>query len=268
VGCRDVGPLAMATPTDEEVGLIEKVYERGHALAEEAAACGTRLLIDAEHQRYQPAIDTLVLDLQRKYNATDATDFPIIYNTYQCYLKDALDRLKTDVERSERFGYHFGTKLVRGAYMEHERKVAEKLGYPSPIHDTPEDTHACYDAAVEFLLNHAQRSENQVELMLATHNQQSVEKAIGVMNELGVDRRNQTVSFAQLYGMKDNLTYNLGKHGYRAYKYVPYGEPKMVVPYLIRRANENSSVAGASGVELRLVLKELSRRLTGMRASA
>jgi len=112
-GCREVGPLALAAPTEEEVELIEKMYQRGRTLAKEAAACGVRLLIDAEQVRFQPAIDNLVLELQRKYNATSRTEYPIIYNTYQCYLKDAGDRLRADVQRSERYDYHFGAKLVR-----------------------------------------------------------------------------------------------------------------------------------------------------------
>jgi proline dehydrogenase len=139
--CRDIGPLSLASPTEEEVELMESLYARGHVLAQEAATCGTRLLIDAEQVRYQPAIDNLVLELQRKHNSVDgdggnAADFPIIYNTYQCYLKDAPQRLATDVERSERFQYHFGAKLVRGAYLESERALATLRGYPSPIHES------------------------------------------------------------------------------------------------------------------------------------
>lgn len=267
-GCREFGPLAMATPTTEEVELIERMYERGRTLAKEAQKYGTRLLIDAEQARFQPAIDTLVLDLQRTYNAVDCSDKPIIYNTYQCYLKDVPDRLQTDVERSDRFGYHFGAKLVRGAYMESERALAKSLGYPSPIHETIEDTHRCYNDSVRFLLEHAKKSDKQVELMLATHNQESLELAIACMNELGIDRKDPTIAFGQLYGMKDNLTFNLGKHGYRAYKYVPYGEVKMVMPYLVRRANENSSISGGAKQELGMIVRELTRRLRGRALSS
>lgn len=266
-GCRDIGPLAMATPTEEEVILIERMFQRGQTLAEEAAKVGTRLLVDAEQARFQPAIDNHVLDLQRRYNSTDVSSFPVIYNTYQCYLVDSLQRLKMDVERSERFGYHFGAKLVRGAYMESERALATALGYPSPIHATIEDTHSTYNTAVEFLLRHAKTTDKQVELMVASHNQRSVEAAIAAMNEIGIDRKSPTISFAQLYGMMDHLTYNLGLHGYRVYKYVPYGPVKLVLPYLIRRANENSSVAGASALELQMIRNELSRRTFGRRST-
>jgi len=265
-GCREVGPLALAAPTEEEVELIEKMYERGHALAQEAARCGVRLLVDAEQVRFQPAIDNLVLDLQRTYNACSSAEFPIIYNTYQCYLKDAGERLRADVVRSERYDYHFGAKLVRGAYMESERALADSMGLPSPIHDTIQDTHDCYNDSVKFLLEHSVKSEQGVEVMCATHNQETIELAIQAMNELGIDPKANTISFAQLFGMMDNLTFNLGKHGYRAYKYVPYGEVKMVMPYLIRLANENSAIAGGAAKELRMISGELKRRMFGKSA--
>ena len=262
-GCREMGPLAMAAPTEEEVELMDKMYARGHALAQEAASVGTRLLIDAEQARFQPAIDSLVLELQRTYNAASDRDFPLIYNTYQCYLKDVPERLPVDVERSERFDYHFGAKLVRGAYMESERALAEILGLPSPIHDTLEDTHNCYNNSVRFLLEHSTKSKHKLEIMLASHNQESIEKAIAAMNDLGIDRKESTICFAQLYGMMDNLTFNLGKHSYRAFKYLPYGEIKMVMPYLIRRANENSAIASGAKKEIKMLSAELKRRVFG-----
>lgn len=243
--------------------LIEKMHERAHSLAKEAFQCGTRLLIDAEQCRFQPAIDNLVLELQQTYNATDKTDIPIIFNTYQCYLKDTMERLELDIERSERFNYHFACKLVRGAYMESERALAEEMGYPSPIYDTIEETHDSYNEAVAYLLGHSVKTDKQVEVMCATHNQESIEKAIAVMNELGIDRSDPTLHFAQLYGMSDNLTYNLGRSGFRAYKYVPYGEVSEVMPYLMRRAQENSSLMGNASRELSLLRAELFRRMRG-----
>lgn len=219
--CREAGPLSLSAPTEEEVELMEAMFERGHILAKEASKCGTRLLIDAEQYRFQPAIDNLVLNLQRHYNATDKTDKPIIYNTYQCYLKDTQERLVTDMERSKLHSYHFGAKLVRGAYMEGERALAESLQYESPIHDTIEDTHACYNDSVEYLLRKSVRTGRKVELMVASHNQESIEKAIKIMDEVNIDPSSSTICFAQLYGMSDNLTYNLGQKGFRAYKYVP-----------------------------------------------
>lgn len=261
--CRDLGPLAMASPTEEEVELIQAMFHRGHKLAKEASKCGVRLLIDAEQYRFQPAIDNLVLDLQRNFNATDKTDKPIIYNTYQCYLKDTAERLTTDMERSERHSFHFGAKLVRGAYMEGERTLAESLGYESPIHETIEHTHACYDDSVDYLLHQSKRGKDRkVEMMLASHNQNSIEKAIETMDHLDIDPRASTICFAQLYGMTDNLTYNLGQNGFRAYKYVPYGEVHEVMPYLVRRAQENSAVTGGAAKELEMIQAELKRRMS------
>ena len=256
--CREVGPLANAAPTDEELKLIETMFQRAHSIAKEAVKCGTRVLIDAEQARFQPAIDNLVLDLQQTYNAVDVTDHPIIFNTYQCYRKNELEEIKADVERSERYNYHFGAKLVRGAYMESERAIAQLLGYPSPIHDTIEDTHQCYNGAVDFLLRH--ETFKNLQVMLATHNQESIERAMRLMDELGIDKQAEKVYFAQLMGMSDNLTFNLGKAGYRAYKYVPYGKVKEVVPYLLRRAQENSAVLGSSKRELEMLIEELYRR--------
>eukprot|EP00529_Nitzschia_sp_RCC80_P010534 CAMPEP_0113484784 /NCGR_PEP_ID=MMETSP0014_2-20120614/24145_1 /TAXON_ID=2857 /ORGANISM="Nitzschia sp." /LENGTH=633 /DNA_ID=CAMNT_0000378407 /DNA_START=243 /DNA_END=2141 /DNA_ORIENTATION=- /assembly_acc=CAM_ASM_000159 len=239
--CRSRGRLAEATPTDEELELLTAMFNRGRRLGEEAAKTGTRLLIDAEQVRFQPAIDNLVFELQRTFNATDKADRPVIYNTYQCYLKDSPDRLRLDVERSERYGFHFGAKLVRGAYMESERELATNLGLPDPIHDTIEDTHACYDDSVAYLLDHSTQTDKCLELMCATHNQASIENAIEAMNRLGVDRNNSTICFAQLLGMADHLSFNLGKCGYRIFKYVPYGEVHETMEYLLRRVQENSA---------------------------
>ena len=259
--CKEVGPLALATPTDEEIELIEAMYHRSFELAHEAAKVGTRILIDAEWVRVQPAIDNLVLDLQQTFNCIRESDKPIIYNTYQCYLKDAAARLRTDVQRADRFDYHFGAKLVRGAYMESERKTAKENGLPSPIHETIEETHACYNDSIDFLLRYSASSDKQVELMCATHNQESIEKAIEAMNKYHIDRKSPTICFAQLLGMSDHLSFNLGAHGYRTYKYVPYGEVKEVIPYLLRRAKENSAISGGAAGELSMIQGELGRRL-------
>jgi proline dehydrogenase len=259
--CRDIGPLAKATPTEEELELMDAMFQRAHTLAEEAVQCGTKVLVDAEQARFQPAIDNLVFDLQKKYNSTETAKCPVIFNTYQCYLKETSQDVKTDVERSERFSYHFGAKLVRGAYMESERALAEMLHYPSPIHDTAEDTHACYNESVEYLLRHSVKTDKKLELMCATHNQESIERAIQLMGELGIDDNSKSVHFAQLFGMSDNLTFNLGKHGYCAYKYVPYGEVAEVIPYLMRRAQENSSMLGNASRELELLRAEIWRRI-------
>ncbi len=177
------------------------MYDRGRRLAEEASELGVRLLIDAEQVRYQPAIDNLVLELQRQYNSKK----PVVYNTYQCYLRDAPERLRTDVSRSERFGYHFGAKLVRGAYMESERELARAQNRNDPIHANIQDTHKCYNDAVDYLLKHSTQSTQKVEIMCATHNKESIVRAIERMNVYGIDQTSPTISFAQLYGMSDPL---------------------------------------------------------------
>lgn len=260
--CKDVGPLALATPSDDEVVLMKKMSERLHTLAEEAVHCGTKLLVDAEHQKYQPAIDNLVLELQQKYNAKDRTQRPFIFNTFQCYLKDTPERLMTDLRRSELQSFHFAAKLVRGAYMVHERSRAREMKYPSPIHDTAEDTHRCYDESIELLLRHRLRNGPGLEVMIATHNRESIEKAVDLIRRVGIDPSDESIHFAQLYGMSDNLTFTLGKHGYNAFKYLPYGEVQEVVPYLLRRAQENGDVLGNAGKELGLLQEELRKRFS------
>ena len=264
--CKEMGPLAMATPTDEEIELMEVMYARGRSLAETAKATGTRLLIDAEQTRFQPAIDNLVLDLQQSFNATDTSNKPIIFNTYQCYLKDAPERLRTDVNRAKRFNYHFGAKLVRGAYLESERQLAEIARVPSPIHETIQQTHASYNDSVDYLLEESVKSDQLIEVMCATHNQQSIEKAIAAMDKYCIERSKNTVYFGQLYGMSDHLSFNLGQSGYRAYKYVPYGEVQEVIPYLLRRARENSSISGGAAAEFDMIKEELKRRLSPFRS--
>eukprot|EP00569_Conticribra_weissflogii_P007486 CAMPEP_0171345142 /NCGR_PEP_ID=MMETSP0878-20121228/20908_1 /TAXON_ID=67004 /ORGANISM="Thalassiosira weissflogii, Strain CCMP1336" /LENGTH=575 /DNA_ID=CAMNT_0011848487 /DNA_START=334 /DNA_END=2061 /DNA_ORIENTATION=+ len=261
--CRDIGPLALVTPSNEEIALMKKMSERLHTLAEEAEKCGTKLLIDAEHMKYQPAIDSLVLELQQKFNNKETTKRPVIFNTYQCYLKDMPERMLTDLKRAERFSFHFAAKLVRGAYMVHERKRAKQMNYPSPIHDTAMDTHKCYDQCIEILLRHRYQNGPGLEVMIATHNKQSIEKAVELMNELNFNPSDGCIHFAQLYGMSDNLTFTLGKHGYNAFKYLPYGQVHEVMPYLLRRAQENGDMLGNSGSEISLLQKELKNRFLG-----
>jgi proline dehydrogenase len=213
-----------------------------------------RLLIDAEHSYFQPAIDNTVTELQRQYNR----DAPRIYNTVQCYLKDSHSRLLDELERARRENYKYGVKLVRGAYMVLERQRAQEMGYPDPIHATKDDTHANYNACVEELLR-CVKAEG-AEVMVASHNQQSIELAVDKMAALGMPP-SSGVYFGQLLGMADHLTYTLGAHGYGAYKYVPFGEVDEVMPYLIRRAQENSDMLGGMGGEMGMLRTELVRRL-------
>ncbi len=259
--CTSIGPLARVTPSSDEIILMKRMRERLHTLATDAAQNGTRLLIDAEHQKYQPAIDALVLELQKKFNAKDKTDRPIVFNTYQCYLKDTLERVEMDMKRSERYSFHLGAKLVRGAYMEHERERSKSMKYPCPIHDTAEDTHKCYDDVVEYLLRYRWQHGSGTEIMIATHNQESIEKAVALMTQFGLEPQDTSVYFAQLFGMRDNITFPLGRKGYNVFKYLPYGKVEEVMPYLLRRAAENSAILGDTVSELDLLKEALYKRV-------
>merc|ERR1712046_22770 len=164
--------------------------------------------------------------------------------------------------KAEHGDYHFAAKLVRGAYMAAETIRAEEEGVPSPIHSSIENTHGCYDSSVRALFQSRLESGSKAEVMLGTHNQASIEKAIQFIEDNCDGDGNQVgAHFAQLLGMRDNLTYALGKGGYNAYKYVPYGKVNEVLPYLIRRAQENSDVAAGMGVELAMIRDEIKRRV-------
>lgn len=249
--------------TTEEIDLIHTLRGRANTIAKEAADLNVSLLIDAEQSWFQPAIDVIAVGLQQTYNNVETTTKPIIFSTHQCYMKDSLDRLQVDVKRSQRLSYHFGSKLVRGAYMHKERARASDLGYADPIHDTVQDTHDCYDGALEYLLREVKSNDfPTIEVMCASHNRESIEKAIELCNELGLAARaNDNLSFAQLFGMSDDLTIPLGERGYNVYKYLPYGEIKEVIPYMLRRAQENGDVLGKSKYEMKLVIDELKERI-------
>jgi proline dehydrogenase len=247
-----------ATPTEEELRLVENMITRLRKLCSTAAEFGLRIMIDAEHQYFQPAIDSIAKDMMREYN----TEVPIVYNTYQCYLKDSRFRLNADIESARRQGYKFGAKLVRGAYMVLEKNLAEEKGLKSPIHDTLDDTHANYNRCVRMLIQEVATSD--AEVMIATHNQYSVEMAVRSMHDFGLDPATCGVYFGQLLGMSDHLSLVLGRHKYRAYKYVPFGPLQEVMPYLIRRAQENSDVMGGVGKEMGLLISECKRRLVGV----
>lgn len=165
--------------------------------------------------------------------------------------------MSVDIERAKREGYKFGAKLVRGAYMVLERHRANSMGYPSPVWSTLEETHTAYDAAVAKMIRNVR--DEGAEVMIASHNQRSIELAVAEMASHGMES-SALVCFAQLYGMADHITFVLGQNGYRAYKYLPFGRVEEVVPYLIRRAQENSSVLGGVGIEMQLLKRELWRR--------
>eukprot|EP00808_Paulinella_micropora_P028165 g48725.t1 len=241
----------------QEIELMKTMKKRLRDIIEEAHQLQVRVMIDAEHTYFQPAIDCCVLELQRIYNR----DRAVVFQTYQAYLKDSHGRLRNDLRRAQNEGFWFAAKLVRGAYMVLERERAQKMGYPSPIHSTLEDTHQNYHRCLMDILDCMRKNAPKAELFVASHNQASVTDCITYLDQHGMSRDH--VYFGQLLGMADHLTFGLGAHGYKAYKYVPYGPLHSVMPYLIRRAIENSNIMGGATRERKLMMGEIRRRMFG-----
>ena len=223
----------------EEERAWEKAQERIFRICQQAASCAQRLFFDAEETWLQNAVDTLALKMMRQFNQESA----IVFNTVQMYRKDRLQYLKKIVKAEESF---LGFKVVRGAYMEKERARAVERQTVSPIQDSKENTDRDFDAAVDFLY----QNRAKVSFCAGTHNELSTKKLVGLMLENEVSDK---VFFAQLLGMSDNLTYNLLESGFQAAKYVPYGPVEKTLPYLFRRAEENTSVEGQLGRHWRLL---------------
>ena len=221
-------------------------------LCEYAHSIEQPVFIDAEESWIQDAIDGLATEMMEKYNRQK----PLIYNTIQLYRHDRLAFLKQSHERAKKDGYILAVKLVRGAYMEKERDRAEEMNYPSPIQPDKTATDRDFDAAIEYCLENIA----DIAFVAGTHNEESVRKLSTMLEEKGIEHNHSHVFFSQLYGMSDNLSYILAKNKYNVSKYVPYGAVKDVVPYLSRRARENTSVMGQVSRELDLIKKELHRR--------
>ena len=190
--------------------------------------------------------------MMEKYNRTHV----VAYHTYQMYRKDKWQSLQDDYKEAQSKNYILGAKIVRGAYMEKERKRAEELGYASPIHETKEDTDRDYNLAVRFLVDHYE----QIASCNASHNQYSNQLQAELIAEKGIPRNHPHLNFCQLYGMSDHITFNLAQAGFNVAKYVVYGPVKDVFPYLIRRAQENTAVTGEMSRELSLIMGEIRRR--------
>ena len=238
--------------TSEETAEWERVKERVERICKAAFEAGKPLFIDAEESWIQQAIDDLANENMQRFNKAQ----PIVYNTFQLYRKDRLDYLKASFEKAKAHEYHLGAKLVRGAYMEKERKRAEEKGYPSPIQDTKEDSDRDYNKALEFCVENISRFG----LCAGTHNEKSSMFLVELMRKHNISPSDKRIYFSQLLGMSDHISYNLAIEGYNVSKYVPYGPVKDVLPYLIRRAQENTSVKGQTGRELSLIIKEKKRR--------
>ncbi|XP_054700818.1 proline dehydrogenase 1, mitochondrial [Grus americana] len=242
--------------TEEEDLQMKRMLQRMDVLAKRAAEKGVRLMVDAEQSYFQPAISRLTLEMQRRFNR----DRAIIFNTYQCYLKEAYDNVTVDVELSRREGWHFGTKLVRGAYMEQERERAAQIGYEDPINPTYEKTNEMYHRCLDYILEEIKHSR-KASVMVASHNEDTVKFTLRRMMELGIHPSEKKVCFGQLLGMCDQITFPLGQAGFPVYKYVPYGPVNEVLPYLSRRAQENRGFVQRANRERDLLWKEVKRRL-------
>jgi proline dehydrogenase len=238
--------------TAEEQVEWNKVVERFDLVCKEAHSKNVALLIDGEESWMQDAADDLVTEMMRKYNK----EKPIVFNTLQMYRWDRLDYLKKLHEQAEKEGFLIGMKLVRGAYMEKEIARAEDKEYPSPICASKEATDKNYDAAVRYIVGHL----DTMSIFAGTHNETSTYALMELMQEKGIKSNDDRIWFGQLYGMSDNISYNLAANGYNVAKYLPFGPVKDVMPYLIRRAEENTSVAGQTSRELSMIKAERNRR--------
>ena len=244
--------------TQDQQAALDRSLARVDAICKAAHDAGVRVFVDAEETWIQETIDRWALEMMRRYNRQRA----IVYNTYQLYRHDRLIALQADVAQAEAGAesarFHLGAKLVRGAYLEKETRRAQQQGYANPMNPTKQATDDLYDASVRFCLEHIER----VAICVGTHNEASSRLTTELMHQHGLAPHDERVYFAQLYGMSDNLSYNLAAAGYCVAKYVPYGPVEAVMPYLLRRANENTAIAGQSSREFLLIQKELRRRRT------
>ncbi|KAM9259936.1 LOW QUALITY PROTEIN: proline dehydrogenase 1, mitochondrial [Cariama cristata] len=241
--------------TEEEDLQMKRMLQRMDVLAKRATEKGVRLMVDAEQSYFQPAISRLTLEMQRRFNK----DRAIVFNTYQCYLKEAYDNVTVDVELSRREGWHFGTKLVRGAYMEQERERAAQIGYEDPINPTYEKTNEMYHRCLDYILEEIKHSRKDV--MVASHNEDTVKFTLCRMMELGIHPSEKKVYFGQLLGMCDQITFPLGQAGFPVYKYVPYGPVMRLLPYFVPEAQENRGYMQRANRERDLLWSEGQRRL-------
>ncbi|WP_370213643.1 proline dehydrogenase family protein [Mesoflavibacter profundi] len=238
--------------TQDEQLEWDRVVQRYHDICSLAKQKDVEVLIDGEESWMQDAADVLAEDMMREYN----TDVPIVYNTLQTYRHDRLEYLKASHERAKQGNYKLGYKIVRGAYMEKERERAKEKGYPSPICKDKATTDANFNDCLTYILHHL----NDISIFIGTHNELSTYISMELMQQLNIDKTDNRVWFGQLYGMSDHISFNLAEQGYNVAKYLPFGPVKDVMPYLIRRAEENTSVAGQTSRELSLLKAERKRR--------
>lgn len=238
--------------TDKEQAEWGRIVNRFEKVCQKAHKLDVSLLIDAEESWMQDAADDLVLDMMRKYNKEKA----IVFNTFQMYRWDRMGYIVKLFKMAEEEGFKIGAKVVRGAYMEKENDRADDKGYKSPICENKRLTDENFDTAIDYMMEHIEHFT----IFAGTHNEQSSLKLVDLMEDLNIPSNDGRIWFGQLFGMSDHITYNLAAQGYNSVKYVPYGPVRDVMPYLIRRAEENTSVAGQTSRELTLISKERKRR--------
>ncbi|TAN16067.1 MAG: proline dehydrogenase [Chitinophagaceae bacterium] len=238
--------------TGEEKQEFGRVRQRIYTICKHAFDHHIGVLIDAEESWIQQPVDDLADEMMAEFNKEKG----VIYNTFQLYRHDRLGFLKRSFTKAQQNNYTLGAKLVRGAYMEKERKRAADMNYPSLIQKDKDSTDQDYNEAVRFCIDHLE----DMAVFIGTHNEESSMLGARLLHEKGISHDYPDVHFSQLYGMSDNITFNLAKAGYPVSKYLPYGPVKDVLPYLIRRAEENSSIAGQMGRELSLINAECKRR--------
>ncbi len=236
--------------TEEKSEWLRVVY-RFYTICDKASSYQVPILIDAEESWMQDAADNLIEDLMEKYNKEKA----IVFNTLQMYRHDRLEYLKSLHQKAHQKGFYIGLKVVRGAYMEKERLRASEKGYESPICKDKQATDDNYNAAIKYMMEH-----KNMALFAGTHNEESSYLVMDLAKKYNIEPNDGHLWFGQLYGMSDHISFNLAKAGYNTAKYVPYGPVKDVMPYLIRRAEENTSVAGQTSRELTLIKEERKRR--------
>ena len=240
------------TLTREELGEYRNVLKRIDAICYHASQKGVSVFIDAEESWIQNTIDHLVWLMMKRYNKERV----VVYNTFQMYRTDRLQFLIESFDRAQKDNFLLGAKLVRGAYMEKERNRAQLMGQPDPINPDKAVTDDHYNTGIRFCLDHL----DDLAVCNASHNADSAMLQVELMDKKGIPHDHPHTLFSQLLGMSDNLTFNLAAAGFRVGKYMPYGQVEDVIPYLIRRAQENTSVTGDAGRELRLIQQEVLRR--------
>lgn len=244
--------------TRQEEEDLQLAHERLTKLCQRCLELNVPLTVDAEDTKIQPGIDYLTYNSAIEYNKL-GDNVPIVYGTLQAYLKDAKERLLLATKAAEKMGLPLGVKLVRGAYMSSESKLAASLGFESPIHNTIQGTHNCYNDCASFMLDKIVDGSGAV--VLATHNVESGKLAATKAKDLGIGRENERLQFAQLYGMSEALSYGLKNAGFQVSKYLTFGPVEEVIPYLLRRAEENRGMLSSSSLDRQLMGMELKRRL-------